>query len=131
MQGSLLLILALMSFSGLCFANEPLPKHASGLASELAETEFATILGKYQQFSRMDVHFSQIKTLTDLGLKLPSEGQLTIIRPDTVIWQINKPDTLKMVINSKEISMQSGKEAAQKWPLDQVPEKMAGSPTRM
>lgn len=106
-----------LPFLGFGQGNEP-PR-------ELSEEEFAVILEKYQKFSRMDVHFSQTKQIMDLGLKLPSKGKLTVIRPDMVIWQINKPEVLKVVINSREISMQSGKSEIEKWPLDQVPEKMA------
>jgi hypothetical protein len=107
----------LITFSGYC--------HGSELLKELSESEFAVILGKYRQFSRIDVHFSQVKHIPDLGLKLLSDGKLIVIHPSTVIWQIHKPDLLKVVINTQEISMQSGLNEIERWPLDQVPEKMA------
>lgn len=94
----ILLILLTLLFSAPGFAPEN---------QALSEAEFSSILHRYQSFSSLKTSFTQIKTITDLGIQLKSEGTLSINRPSTVIWQVLKPGPLTVTINDKQVSMEN------------------------
>lgn len=127
MQVTLLSLLFVATLLALSLAPRANAEHRAVPAGTLSKADFARLLENYQKFSRMDVPFSQTKNITGLGLQLRSQGSLTVIRPDTVIWLLNKPDFLKVLINAQEISLQSGKHEPERWPLAQIPEKMAAN----
>lgn len=97
-------------------------------APELSQAEFTRLWDGYLHFSEMEVAFDQTKHLTDLGISLSSQGKLRVIRPDTVIWKVEKPARLKVVLNAKEISIQSGADApVERWALDNISDKQAAN----
>lgn len=76
-------------------------------SQHLSESEFSAILHRYQNFFTLKTQFTQVKTITDLGIQLKSEGTLTIIRPSTVVWKVLKPSPLTVTINDKQVSMEN------------------------
>lgn len=51
--------------------------------------------------------FKQIKVVKEMGLELPSEGNLEVKTLSEAVWQINKPAYLKVEITPSEIRMYS------------------------
>lgn len=72
------------------------------------KTQLEKALKFYQNISSLKVTFKQVKTLQGLNLKLYSDGNLSVKRPDYVAWEITKPSPLKLTLDKKAVEIVSG-----------------------
>lgn len=68
----------------------------------MAPAELKKALALYQSIEKLQARFHQTKTLKDLNVRLQSEGELTLAKPDTVIWDVRKPSPMKMELTAGE-----------------------------
>jgi outer membrane lipoprotein-sorting protein len=92
---TLLIILTLLSHGILLTA------HSKTLDSK----DLEQLLKKYQNIQTLDVDFEQIKVLKSVGIKIDSEGHLSIKPDKKIIWEISKPDQLIVTLSGDEMAM--------------------------
>jgi outer membrane lipoprotein-sorting protein len=71
----------------------------------LASGNLKTALAKYQNIERLDVTFEQTKTLKDMDLKIKSSGNLTLVPPGKVEWNVIKPQPLFVTLEPGKITV--------------------------
>ena len=74
----------------------------------LTQKELGKALQKYQHLKRLQAPFTQVKSIKEMDIKLKSTGFMTLIRPDTVIWEVVTPDRLVITISDAEVTLESG-----------------------
>ena len=74
-------------------------------AAPVTAPELAKHLAYYKSIERLDVDFKQVKVLSDLDLKLRSEGHLSLKFPDHVEYRISKPEPLRVELDKQKISI--------------------------
>lgn len=75
-------------------------------SQELNTSELALKLSAYSGSFR--AKFNQTKRLKKMNISLRSEGELTVMRPDRVLWRIVKPSPLSVVVGREGIKIASG-----------------------
>ncbi len=75
---------------------------------DVSEAKLEKALEKYRDIVTLESKFTQIKKLVDTEITLKSEGQLKVIAPDTIVWQIDKPSRIVVTLRTKEIQIESG-----------------------
>jgi outer membrane lipoprotein-sorting protein len=94
----------------LSFVLGPIQSDAAPASSKpLAEKELREKLKLYQSIQKLEVAFKQTKTIKDLEVQLKSEGHLTLIRPNRVIWEIKSPAPVLVSLDEREIQIRSGR----------------------
>lgn len=78
-------------------------------ANALTRAELADKLKTYGSFSSLDVDFHQIKTLSEMGVRIESEGRLSLTRPSRIRWEITKPSPVVVKLDEHEIRIEIGK----------------------
>lgn len=80
---------------------------AVATAAPLAPKEVAGKLALYESIATLRSRFRQTKLLKDVNLKLDSEGELTLVRPDKVTWAIRKPARMEVSLDGRTVTLTS------------------------
>src|SRR4051812_3875254 len=94
-----LFFLAFVGFSAMTHAAPGRP---------VARAELAKALAFYRTITRIRVRFQETKILKEMNLKLPSEGNLVVTRPNSVRWEVVKPSPLVVFLDDKHVEIISG-----------------------
>jgi hypothetical protein len=73
-----------------------------------------SVLAYYRDIRSLKTHFQETKTLKDMKSPLLSEGNLTITRPDRVVWEVIKPSRTLVELDRQGIRIKSGEGKDQK-----------------
>jgi hypothetical protein len=69
------------------------------------EKEFEAILNKHQKLLPFKSKFSQVKVMKEMGLELPSKGELEVQSLGEATWTVLEPAYLKVVISPSEVKL--------------------------
>jgi outer membrane lipoprotein-sorting protein len=106
---------------------------AAGSATSVTRDQLKAGLLAYASISKLEATFNQTKTIKEIGVVIKSEGRMTLSRPGKVTWEVTRPSRVKVVLDEKEVRIESGSSSdanAQVFPVggavsDEVGGKMA------
>ncbi len=70
--------------------------------------ELSKKLQFYTPIETLQATFKQTKHLKEMGMKLESEGELKVHRPDRVVWQITKPGRVQLTLQGSDVILETG-----------------------
>jgi hypothetical protein len=83
----------------------------SGAALSLQEVSAKSLslaLHRYAGIQELQVPFKQTKIFKDIPTRLRSEGELHVVRPDSLTWTITKPSLVSVEIKGSTVTIASG-----------------------
>ena len=84
------------------------PARAAGSSTPVTRDQLKAGLRAYDSISKLEASFEQTKTIKEIGVVIKSEGRLTLSRPGKVVWEVTRPSPVKVILDEKEIRMESG-----------------------
>lgn len=63
------------------------------------------IFQKYAKLSQLSTHFSQVKELKGLGVKLKSQGEMQFSKPDFFEWKVSQPKSFAFIFRGTGIEL--------------------------
>lgn len=88
---------------------------------ELSQERIETQLKQYAELKAFRARFTQVKHLNEMNLDLKSEGDLTVQRPNRIVWNVTRPSPLKLTLEGAQVSMTQGEGSEKKnqtWSLN-------------
>ena len=76
--------------------------------SAKSETSLAKVFAFYKSIDTLEVDFHQEIKLKDIKSRIKLKGILKVSKPHRIRWEIISPSHLLVLINEKEISIESG-----------------------
>lgn len=62
----------------------------------------------YRQIDRLEADFRQVKDLHEMGMQMKSEGRLTLLAGESVVWEVLKPSRVKVELDPSGIQVTRG-----------------------
>lgn len=97
---------------------------AAGQGTPIPERALAAKLEHYRRISDLRVTFRQVKWMKEMGIRLDSQGELALHRPDQVTWRISRPSPLLVRLGGGHIHIETGSGAdrtVQDFPMANLP----------
>lgn len=73
------------------------------LRAQEGASEFLKLLELHQKSLPFKQRFTQVKSMKEMGVELPSEGELEVKSIGNAIWKITKPSYLSVEVSPEEI----------------------------
>lgn len=92
-------------------------------APGITRDQLAQELRYYQKIATLHTRFHETKTLKDMGMKLESDGELTVVRPtgtqaSKVTWKVVHPSPLTVILEEGKLQIQAGDGKSENYSLE-------------
>jgi len=91
---------------------------AEAMLRPVTKTELADKLAYYRSIQVLHTKFHETKTLKGMNIKIKSDGNLTVQRPNKVIWEVVQPSPITVILDNQNVKILDGSGKTETYQMD-------------